>query len=365
MKIKDNILLSDTPFIAVDLDVMQKNIDWLSGLARKRKVKMRPHTKTHKSPYIAHKQIEAGAIGITTATLGEAEVMVNAGIKDILIGFPLLGQKKLERFKELLTRADLIVALDDITVAKGINQVGEVCKKVVPIYIDVDTGMERMGKSPNESIDSILQIAKLPYLDIKGLMSHAGHAYAANDEEEVKRIAIEDATILQETKLSLSNKGLEVQEISVGASATARFLEETPFITEVRAGMYIFNDRMVLDSGGAKQEDCAVTVFATVVSIPSNDRLIIDAGSKTLSQDVNRYGGFGLIKNHENLTISRLSEEHGIIEVEGETDLRVGDIIEIIPNHVCPLINLTDEIYGFRGGDLERIIPIEGRGKNR
>lgn len=365
MNLNNKLLLSDTPFVAIDLDVMEKNIKWLASLAKKSNVKLRPHTKTHKSPFIAQKQMEAGAVGITTATLGEAEVMVNGGIKDILIAFPLLGKKKLERFSNLLTRANLSVSLDDIIVAKGINHVGEVHKMQIPVYIDVDTGMGRMGRSPKESINSILEIAKLPNIEVKGLMSHAGHAYNTGDGEKVKQLAIEDATILHDIKLSLSEKGLDIQEISVGASATARFIKETPYVTEMRAGMYVFNDRMVIGSQGANLEDCAVTVFATVVSIPSNARLIIDAGSKTLALDDNKDGGFGLIKNHENLTISKLSEEHGIVKIEGGTYLRVGDVIEIVPNHVCPVINLADEVYGYRAGDLERIISIEGRGKNR
>lgn len=365
MDLNDELLLSDTPFVSVNLDIMDKNISWLANLAKKSNVKLRPHTKTHKSPWIANKQIEAGAEGICTATLGEAEVMVNAGIKDILIAFPIIGQRKLERFSNLLKRADLTVGLDDITVAKGINQVGETHKKKVQVYIDVDTGLGRMGKSPKESVGSIIEIAKLPNIEIKGLMSHAGQSYNAVNGEVVKRIAVEDATILHDTKVSLAKKGLEIQEISVGASATARFIEETPFITEVRAGMYVFNDRMVLSSEGAKLEDCAVTVFATVISTPGEHRLIIDAGSKTLSQDSNKNGGFGIIKYHENLSISKLSEEHGIVEIEGETNLQVGDVIEIIPNHVCPVINLTDEMYGYRGGEFERIIPIEGRGRNQ
>lgn len=365
MQVKDELLLSDTPFVYLDLDIMENNIAWLSNLANKANVKLRPHTKTHKSPYIAHKQLQNGACGITTATLGEAEVMVNAGIKDILIAFPLIGRKKLARLSNLLSRADLSVAMDDITIAKGINQVGEFHERKIPVYIDVDTGLGRMGKSPKESVKSILEIEKLPFIEVKGLMSHAGHAYNKHDDENIKKIAMEDATILHDVKLSLEKEGVNIQEISIGASATARFIADIPFITEVRPGMYVFNDRMVMGAGGARIEDCAVSVIATVVSHPSSDRLILDAGSKTLAQDSNAFGGFGYIKNHENLVISKLSEEHAIVEIQGTTNLRVGDVVEIIPNHVCPVINLADEIYGFRNGEFERIVSIEGRGKNR
>ncbi|NEU31991.1 hypothetical protein GN156_14585 [bacterium LRH843] len=366
MNIKDLDLLSDTPIIAVDLDIMERNINWLSKKTQKANVKLRPHTKTHKSPYIAQLQIDAGASGITTATLGEAEVMVNAGIRDILIAFPIIGKKKLERFSDLLKRSKLIVALDDVVVAEGINEVGQVHKKKIPVYIDVDTGLGRMGKSPQESLKSVMEIAKLPFIEVIGLMSHTGHAYAENDDDGVRRVAIEDATILYETKLELERIGLNIHEISVGATATAKVVNDIPYITEVRAGMYVFNDRYVLGAGVASVDDCALSVMATVVSHPSSDRLIIDAGSKTLSYDPYKGGGYGFVKGHKNLVIERLSEEHGIVKIlGGETSLRVGDIIEIIPNHVCPVINLANEVYGFRKGELERIISIEGRGKNK
>lgn len=365
MKIKNEDLLTDTPFVSLNLEVMENNINWLQKLARNANVKLRPHTKTHKSSYIANKQLDAGAVGITTATLGEAEVMANAGIHDILIAFPLVGKKKLERYSNLLKRANITVALDDIKVAQAINEIGKSHNTKLPLYADVDTGLHRMGKSPKESVESILEIAALPFVEVKGLMSHAGHAYAEKDEEGLKNVAIQDATILNDTKLALEREGLNIEEISVGASAIARFTEEMPFITEVRAGMYAFNDRMVMGTGGASEEDCAVTIFATIVSHPSHDHFIIDAGSKTLAQDPYKKGGHGLIKNHNNLVIKNLSEEHGVIEIHGKTNLDIGDVVEVIPNHVCPVINLTDKVFGFRNGELERIVSIDARGQNR
>jgi len=365
VELTEKELLNDTPFIAVDLDIMEKNINWLANLAKEAKVKLRPHTKTHKSPWIAQKQIDAGACGITTAKLTETEVMINRGITDILVAFPIVGRKKLEKFSELFSKAKIITALDDYKVAQGLNEVGEYHKTKVPIYVDIDTGLGRMGRTPKESIDEILNIAKLRNIEIIGLMSHVGHAYKEATDEAVKKVAIEDATLLYQTKEALEKAGVYIPEISVGSTATVRFIKETPFITEVRAGTYVFNDRAVMGTGGATEVDCAVTVFATVVSKPSKERLIIDAGSKTLTQDLYREGGFGYIKGFNNLVINRLSEEHGIIEIKGDCSLEIGDVIEIIPNHVCPVINLADKIYGFRSGMFEKEIIIEGRGKNR
>jgi D-serine deaminase-like pyridoxal phosphate-dependent protein len=365
MLIHDLDLLGDTPFLAVDLAIMERNILQMARLAKEANVKLRPHTKTHKSPLIAKMQIAAGAVGITCAKLGEAEVMVDSGLDDILIAFPLVGKAKLQRFSSLLERAKLITSLDDLEVAKGINEVGAHHKKQIQVYVDIDTGLHRMGRNPMDSIAPILEMAKLPYIEIIGVMSHTGQAYAKNSDDEIKAVAVEDAELMYETKKALEKYGVNISEISIGATATARFIKEIPHATEMRPGMYVFNDCFVMGAGGAKVEDCAVHVVATVVARPTAERIIIDAGSKTLAQDIYKQGGHGYICDHPNLTIRSLSEEHGTIHVEGKSDLRIGDVIHIIPNHICPAINLADQLYGFRNGDLEQVIPVQGRGKNR
>lgn len=366
MNMKHNDLLTDTPFVALDLDVLERNIEKIGQLAKDANVKLRPHIKTHKSPEVAKKQIAAGAAGITAATLGEAEVMDAAGIQDILIAYPLVGKKKLERFSELFKRNSLIVSLDDIVVAEGLNEVGRGHQKKVPIYVDVDAGLRRMGRSPEESVPSIMEISKLPFIEIKGLMSHTGHAGRQQTSEGMKRVAIEEATILHDVQQKCERLGLKIPEISVGATSTARFIKEIPYATEMRPGMYVYNDWGTVLNGAAQEADCAATVIATVVARPSKDRLIIDAGSKTLSSDPSRKGkGFGRVKGHDELTIQVLSEEHGAVEIEGETDLKIGDVIEVIPNHICPVINLADELFAFREGEFVKAMPVSARGKNR
>ncbi|BBI36523.1 alanine racemase [Cohnella abietis] len=365
MFVRDEGLLGDTPFLAVDMDILERNIKRMAQLAAEAGVKLRPHTKTHKSPRIAQMQLDAGATGITCAKLGEAEVMADHGIEDILIAFPLIGRTKLERFHALLNRCKLTVALDDIEVAKGINQVGEHRKCKIPVYVDIDTGLQRMGRSPLDSVSHIERIAALPFLDIKGVMSHTGQAYAKDSDEDVKAIAIQDAEMMNETKQALEKKGIYIEEISIGATATARFIKEIPFATEMRPGMYAFNDRYVMGVGGATEEECAVRVMATVVAHPTRERIIIDAGSKTLSQDGYKQGGYGQICGHPEASIRSLSEEHGTVYVDGASELRIGDVVEIIPNHICPPINLADQMYAFRDGLYVETIPILGRGKNR
>ncbi|XID90923.1 alanine racemase [Paenibacillaceae bacterium WGS1546] len=365
MKISEEELLQDTPFVAVDLDVMERNIRRMADLAGEAGVKLRPHTKTHKSPYIAQLQLDAGASGITTAKLGEAEVMAEAGIRDILVAFPLVGKAKLARYAKLLEKAEAMVALDDFAVAKGLNDVGEALKRRIAVYVDVDTGLHRMGRDPLASVEHILAISKLPFIEVRGLMSHTGHAYGLDDMNKVKAVGIEDAALMNKTKELLEARGVLVPEISVGATATARFIKEIPYASEMRPGMYVFNDRFVMDAGGAEEDDCALRVVATVVGNPDSSRIIIDAGSKTLALDAFRHGGHGKIVGHDNLTLKQLSEEHGKVEVSGMTSIEIGDTVQIIPNHVCPVVNLTDRLYGFRDGKLETVIPVAGRGKNR
>jgi D-serine deaminase-like pyridoxal phosphate-dependent protein len=231
--------------------------------------------------------------------------------------------------------------------------------------VDVDTGLHRMGRDPIASVDHITAISKLPFIEVRGLMSHTGHAYGFDDYDRVKEIGIEDASLMNKTKQLLEARGVYVPEISVGATATARFIKDIPYATEMRPGMYVFNDRFVMDAGGAKEEDCALCVVATVVGKPDRSRIIIDAGSKTMALDMFRHGGHGKIIGHDNLILKTLSEEHGRIEVSGDTSLEIGDVVQIIPNHVCPVVNLADQLYGFRSGRLDTIIPVSGRGKNR
>lgn len=196
-------------------------------------------------------------------------------------------------------------------------------------------------------------------------MSHTGHAYKEETDDAIREVAIEDAFQMYTVQEKLRKRGVNVPEISIGATATARFVKDIPYATEMRPGMYVFNDRFVMEAGGATIEECAVRVVATVVAKPTKERLIIDAGSKTLALDPFRRGGHGLIVGHDNVTLKTLSEEHGTVEVTGSTELEIGDVIQIIPNHVCPVINLADTLFGFRHGRLEHVIPVAGRGKNR
>jgi D-serine deaminase-like pyridoxal phosphate-dependent protein len=359
----------DTPAVIVDLDKMGQNIRNMAEKTRTYGVGLRPHTKTHKSPWIAHLQLKHGARGISVAKLGEAEVMVNAGIDDILIAYPILGEQKLKRLSRLLDHATISLSLDSIEVAEGLSALGKGKDIRIPIYLEIDTGMGRCGLKPGEEARSLARrIVRMRGVDLIGLLTHAGHGYGAKNEEELQRIGREEGEFLVDLAKSLQKEdGIGIREISVGSTPTARFVIQVPGITELRVGTYVFNDVGQIRVGAASLETCAASILVTVVGRPTPDRAILDGGSKAFTND--RRAGmeeYGIIKGRSGLSFVKMSEEHGILRVHEESkDLKIGERLEIIPNHICSCINLCDEIYGVRNGKLEWVIPITARGKSR
>jgi D-serine deaminase-like pyridoxal phosphate-dependent protein len=356
----------DTPAVTVDLKTVRRNIERLQRLADQCGVKVRPHIKTHKSVYFAKMQLLAGARGITAAKLGEAEVMAKAGITDILLAYPILGKAKLERLKQLLQYAEVTVSLDNETVAAGLSELGESLKRKIRVYLEIDTGLRRTGfQSVQDALAFAKSIRPLPGIRITGLLSHGGHCYGIKTREQLRKIAVEEAKMMNAVKEALDRAGIPIEEVSVGASPAMPFLKEMEGVTEIRPGTYIFNDYNQLCLRSAIEEECAVRIVSTVVSRPAADRIIIDAGSKTLTSDLNVTGkGYGYIVGHPDYRIERLSEEHGILSIPPDSDVRIGDTLTIIPNHVCPVINLADELIAMENGVLRERIPVDARGKN-
>lgn len=373
----------DTPALVVDLDIMDRNIEEMARRAREAGVGLRPHAKTHKSPWIAHRQLQAGAIGLTVAKLGEAEIFVEAGITGILLAYPIVGEPKLRRLERLLSEADLMLSVDSVEAAEGMAAaVRRSGRGKARVFVDVDTGLGRLGLAPGKpTVELAERIARIPGLEVVGLMSHAGHLARAASPEALAQEARRAGEALVETAEELRRRGLPIQHVSPGTTPGARFEAQVPGVTEIRPGTYVFNDLNTVDRWAATEDQCAVTVLTTVVSRPAPDRIIIDAGSKVFSSDpsVRGDGTFGLVLGWPGAKLQRLSEEHGIIVVEpGGADpggldpggidpgrLRVGQRLHVIPNHVCAAVNLSDVMYGYRGGRVTREIPVAARGKYR
>jgi D-serine deaminase-like pyridoxal phosphate-dependent protein len=361
-----------TPCVLVDQARVERNIERMQDLAVASGKRLRPHAKTHKSPDLALTQIARGAVGVCCAKLGEAEVFADHRVADIRIPYPL-NPANSDRVLSLLDRTHLSFVVDHLEVARGWSRVMQEAEREVDVLVKIDVGFHRCGVDP-ETTDAagfVAQVADLPGLRLKGLLSHAGHAYGATSEAEVAAIAASEAETLTTLRDRLEADGVRIEEISVGATPTARFSARLAGITELRPGNYVYYDRMQVGLGSASWDDCALTVLARVVSRPADDRIILDAGSKTLTNDLVRgAAGYGVVLQDldsltpdERLLIERLSEEHATVRVAGDDcTLGPGDLVRIIPNHACTVSNLVDEVWIVNGRETVDKLRIAARG---
>lgn len=358
----------DTPALLIDWDKMERNIARMQQIADAAGVKLRPHTKTHKTPYIAHLQQRAGAQGLTVAKLGEAEVMNAAGLDDILIAYPLQGAAKIQRLLNLAERAKVRVSLDSRKVAQDLSDAAAARGLKIPVLVEVDTGLHRVGLAPcGPTRDFVREIVELPGITFIGLLTHAGHVHRARTLEEVEMIGRQEGEQMVETAEMIRADGIAVQEVSVGSTPTARFAAQVKGVTEIRPGTYVFYDTMQVNKFACTWDDCAQTVLLTVVA-KHPDRLIFDGGSKTLTSDRGPDGAatYGTVVGYPHLEIYALSEEHAHVRVIGEGPLpHIGDKVEVIPNHACAVMNLHDTFYATRGDKVIGEFEIAARGKIR
>lgn len=346
-----NLNQIDTPALVVDLDTMESNIIGLQRNLDLYGVKNRPHIKTHKVPAIAHLQLRNGAIGIACQKIGEAEIMAAAGITDILITFNIVGEQKIERLIRLAKRTQLSVTVDDLSVAKHISDAASKAGVKIGVLAEIASSLERTGlTNTNDLVIVARELASLPGLEWKGLMIYpSGPANTLHIAEAID---------------ALKTAGLPPEVVSGGGTAEAYQVQKVPGITEHRAGTYVFNDKMIIDKSAASLEQCALTVLTTVVSCPTEERAIIDAGTKTFSSD---YGyPMGIVVNYPDFQIYKMNEEHGYMNIRESTKRpKIGERLRVIPNHVCSTVNLHNYMYGLRGEDVEVIWDIAARGKIR
>jgi D-serine deaminase-like pyridoxal phosphate-dependent protein len=357
MTLKSEIArLFGTPSIVVDLDVVERNIARIQGLMDKAGVANRPHIKTHKSPEIARMQLAAGAKGITCQKLGEAEIFADAGFDDILITYNVFGEQKEARMAALLQRTPvkLTIAADNPVTLDGLSKAGTVAGRPVGVVIECDTGRKRAGvETPREAVQLAVQAAGMQGLEFRGLMF-----YPPEDGWERSQ------KFLDEVQQGLRAHGLIAEIISTGGSPNIPHAGKLKGATEHRPGTYIFNDRMQVKAGVATVADCALNVYATVVSRAGEDRGILDAGSKTLTSDIGGLDGHGYILEHPEAKIAKFAEEHGFLDLSACNNRpAVGDIVRIIPNHVCVVVNMFDRMIAVRGDEIIGELPVAARGR--
>lgn len=365
-----------TPRAFVDRSRLQDNIVTMQALASSAGVRLRPHAKTHKSPAIARMQLDAGAVGVCCAKLGESEVLADAGIRDIRLPYPI-NPANASRVVALLDRGVRVsIIVDDVEVGAAWSAAMVGAKRKLDVLVKVDVGFHRCGVNPDSPtvIDDVRAVSELSGLRFLGLLSHAGQGYGAASQDELEAIAGREAEILGSIAGRLRGAGVDVAEISVGATPTARFITRQHGVTEMRPGNYVFFDRTQVGLGAATVDDCALWIVATVVSRPAATRVVFDAGSKTLTNDGLR--GFGTHVGHGlvcrdltttipdgSIVIERLSEEHGVARVPADCTLRIGDRVRILPNHSCVVSNLMDELLVVQGTTVVDTLPVAARGR--
>jgi D-serine deaminase-like pyridoxal phosphate-dependent protein len=367
-----------TPAVLIEQPRVLDNIDRMQEAADRRGIRMRPHAKTHKSVVVARWQIDRGAIGICCAKLGEAEVFAAAGFTDIRVPYPL-NPVNAPRVLQLLERTNLSFIVDHLDVARAWSSAMTAAGRIVDVLIKVDVGFHRCGidPSPAAAVTFITAVASLPGLTLKGLLSHAGHAYHAASEDAMRTIAEAEVQTLHSLAGLARDEGVQIEELSAGATPSARYSLEQDRLTEYRAGNYVYFERTQVALGAATIDACALTVLATVVSKPAPDRIILDCGSKTLAADGAR--GFNPMPGHgsvlrsiamrpglrpdEDLLVERLSEEHATVRVlSGNTRLEPGDRVRVIPNHSCVVSNLFDVVWLTESDRVLGEMPIVARG---
>ncbi|WP_306119214.1 MULTISPECIES: D-TA family PLP-dependent enzyme [unclassified Roseitalea] len=344
----------ETPCVLIDLDRVETNLGRAQAYADAHGLALRPHVKTHKLPRFARRQVELGASGVTCQKLGEAEVMADAGLDDILVTYNILGQAKLDRLAALHAMATITVAADNDTVVDGYARRFTDPTRPLRVVVECDTGAGRCGvQSPEAALALARRIDAAPGLHFAGLMTYPPAGKTA-----------EVGHWLTAARDRLVQAGLAPQIVSNGGTPDMYRAHEVSAATEHRPGTYIYSDRMQVGFGHGTLDDCALTVLATVVSRPTPDRAVIDAGSKALAADTCAAPGHGHVVEYPDAVITALSEEHGIVDLTACADRPpIGARLRVVPNHVCVVSNLFDEVHLVRDGRLEDTVPVAARGR--
>jgi D-serine deaminase-like pyridoxal phosphate-dependent protein len=362
----------ETPHLLIDGAKMTRNIEKMAGVAGRNGVALRPHVKTHKIPAIARAQVGAGATGITVAKVSEAEVMADAGLEDIFVAYPLVTEPKIRRAIRLRQKLkNLVIGVDSSEGARRLSAAALSEGQVLDVRLEVDTGLRRTGIPYHGATELAREINALEGLNLTGIYTYRGAILDGSPTLDLERAGVEEGQLMVSLADRIREEGIDLESVSLGSTPTAQYAAEVEGVTEIRPGTYVFYDRMQARLGACSLDECAATVVATVVSRPSEDLAVIDGGSKTFATDVApdtkplNLEGFGHVVECPDARLERLTEEHGMLAVNAYHDLKVGNTLHIIPNHICSTVNLHDTVYMVDGNYAVEELSVSARGKVR
>ena len=357
----------ETPALLVDIDQMSRNLDRVADYARSHEIALRPHIKTHKSPLLSREQLDRGAAGLTCATPYEAEVMSEA-CDDLLVMYPPVGQHRAMRLAQLAQRVRLTVALDSETAARDIANAAQHVGSDVRVLIEIDVGMHRVGvQSADDATVLARRVTALPRLEVVGIAFYPGHIRGPVTEHAPQLAEL--GKRIDEARSAFERAKIPMTVVSAGSTPTLWRTHEIGGVTEMRPGTYIFNDRTTADIGACTLDDCALTVLATVVSTAVPGQAVVDAGAKALGREPIRgtsSEGFASVAGRPDVVVKSMSEEHGILDLS-RTSWRpkVGERLQLVPNHVCIVVHLADVVYGVRDAAVVSSWPVAARGRGQ
>jgi D-serine deaminase-like pyridoxal phosphate-dependent protein len=356
----------ETPALLIDLDRMERNLDRAASYAREHGLRLRPHTKTHKTPEIGRMQLDRGAVGLTVAKTTEAEVMLASGTPDLLVAYPVLGRQKLERLARVAQQTRVTVALDSLEAADGLAEVAAANGLRLGVLVEANLGMNRVGLPPGPELMRLAaHVAASPHLQLAGVNFYPGNVWPPDEDAESKFSQVREG--VARLREDFQRAGLPLDIVSGGSSPTLFRSHEIDGLNEIRPGTYVFNDGDLVAAGHCTWDDCAASVLVTVVSTPRDGFAMLDGGSKTLSSDTvpgEDPPQFGRIVQAPAAHIYKLNEEHAHVDFrDADQRPRIGDRLHVIPNHVCVCVNLHEKMYGIRGSRVEHVWDVRGRGK--
>jgi D-serine deaminase-like pyridoxal phosphate-dependent protein len=361
-----NLYDLDTPALIVDLTRLERNIARMAALAREGGKQLRPHIKTHKTPEIAQMQLASGAVGLTVAKLGEAEVFADAGFTDLFMANEVVGAAKVERLIALLKRVKLSIGVDSVDAAAPLSDAGFKAGVDVLVRIEIDTGLGRAGvRTVEDAVELAKTLSTMKGLRLEGIFTHEGTSYRADAAERASNCAAA-ANKIRTVRERLAEIGLNVEIVSVGSTPGAPYMALEHGMTEIRPGNYVFSDTMQMQFGTAEQ-DCALSILTTVISRPDADTAILDSGTKSLSGDRALEGSkHGQLIDHPEVPFDWASEEHGHLDLRGSSyNPRIGEKARVIPYHACACTNMHDVMYAVRDEKVEATWKVTARGRIR